>query len=328
MPSSTSSSDRPGSGGQAGDSLRPVIGLGLFLLVSLLLVVALVCLRPDRVNPVNDSSYFRMKLAWRDVADVVVLGNSQVYRGVDPAAFAETCPGASTLNFGFAGALMRGGYIDASLPVLRAEGPRLLLVGISPLQFKSETMDDGFTETLRHEAQFRLPWRFEAMLQPLLARLRPLEKPIPFERRVHWQYRPDGFVPSDAPMMPLDDRSLRKYAQAYETHPFSEPMYQAMLVRLQQLQAAGYRVAVFLTHSSPDFEGIDARMSGLDAARLQRDLRRHGLDFLSLPAEGLRSYDGVHLDMRSAEEFSRRLGRAVNDRLGTTVCAGSGSAGP
>ena len=302
------------------DKLSGRAGLWLLAVIALLLVLATAWWRPDIRNPSDDASFFRMKLAWREAADVVVLGNSQVYRGIDTQAFAEQCPGVSTLNFGFSGVLMRASYVEASLPVLRRDGAKLLLVGINPLQFKSERLGDGFVETRRHDAQFRLPWKFEAKLQPLLARLRPLEQPLPAAKLVHWEYRPDGFVASDSPAMTIQPARYARYANSYVANPFSEKMYRDLLEQLVRLKRSGYRVMVFPTYSSPQFELIDARMSGLDDARLEADSRRLGLDFLPLAVDGLRSYDGTHLDAHSAAIFSRRLGQAVNAR--SAICGG------
>lgn len=286
--------------------------------MAVVLLGAVAWMRPDIRNPVDDTSFFRMKLAWRDTADVVVLGDSQVYRGIDPEAFAEHCPGPRTLNFGFSSVLLRRPYVEASVAVLRMAGPKVLLVGISSLQFKSEQLSDGFLEARRRDMQFRLPWQFEAYLQPLLQRLRPLEIPIPAEQLVSWIYRRDGFVAGNSPKVVQD--SIR-YVNDYAVHPFSEKMYQSLLNQLQSLQRHGYRVLVFSTYSSPAFERIDTRMSGLDDKKLAHDLHALGLDYLPVATHGLRSYDGIHLDAASAALFSRRLGAAVKGRAGSSLCA-------
>lgn len=320
MPSSTSSSELPGVDPSVGDSVSAAHALTLLTGIATVLVLLVAYWRPDLRNPADDSSFFRMKLAWRDVADVVVLGNSQVYRGLDPQAFAETCPGVKVLNFGFSGAQLRPRYVEASLQVLRRDGPRVLLVGINPLQFRSGPWSDGFIDTERHDAQFRLPWQFESALQPVLRRLRPLEMPMPDARLVSWDYRRDGFVASNSPVMPIKSSRYARYANDYVVKPYSEEIYQGLLEQLQALRRNGYRVLVFSTYSSPAFELIDARMSGLDDSRLARDLRARGLDYLAVPVAGLRSYDGTHLDAPSAAIFSRRIGDAVKLASGTPIC--------
>jgi len=308
------------------DRISPVTGLALAAVVAVGLIVATVLFRPDLHNPADDLSFFRMKLDWRDAADVVVLGNSQVYRGFDPEAFAGQCRSVKALNFGFSGVLLRPSYVQASLPVLRANGPKVLLVGINPLQFKDEKFSDGFIDTQRHDKQFRLPWRFEAWLQPLMARLRSLEQPLPADRRVYWQYNSDGFVASDAPGMVIRPSRYQRYANDYVSRPFSKSMYDGLLSQLVAIQRDGYQVLVFSTYSSTPFELIDARMSGLDDARLAADLHRLGLAYLPVAVDGLRSYDGTHLDAPSAAEFSRRLGRVVAATTGSNVC-GAGTGG-
>lgn len=315
MPSSTSSSDST-----SGDTLSASSGLWLLISLSLALVLITAWWRPDLTNPADDSSFFRMKLAWKNTADVVVLGNSQIYRGIDPQAFAETCPGVTALNFGFSGVLMRRRYVEASLPVLRTDGPKVILVGINPLQFKSEHLGDGFIDAVRHEEQFRLPWQFESFLQPVLRRLRPLQKPLPAARLVQWDFRRNGFVASVSELMPVREARYQRYADDYVIHPFSEKMYLGLLDQLVELQRDGYRVLVFSSYSSVAFELIDTRMSELDDARLANDLRARGLDHLPVAVDGLVSYDGTHLDAASAAIFSRRIGNAVKALTGASVC--------
>ena len=295
-------------------------GITLAAVATIALVVLVAVFRMDSGNPANDLSFFRMKLAWNAEADAIVLGNSQVYRGVDPRGFAQTCPGPKVLNFGFSGTLMRPEYLEASLATLRREGPRVLLVGVNPLEFKDRRLSDGFVAAREHDKQFKLPWQMESALRPVLHRLRPLEAPIPGARRVTWDYRPDGFVASNSPPREVGAARQNRYRNEYRNKPFSPEMYEGMLVQLAKYQQAGYRVLLFSTYSSPAFEAVDAEMTGLDDSKLAADAARYGLIFLSLPVHGLRSYDGTHLDAPSATEFARRLGTAARHVTGSALC--------
>jgi hypothetical protein len=295
-------------------------GLALAAVATLTLVTLVAAFRTDSGNPVNDLSFFRMKLAWSAEADITVLGNSQVYRGMDPRGFAQTCPGPKVLNFGFSGTLMRPEYLEASLKSLRPDGPRVLLVGVNPLEFKDRRLSDGFVIAREHDRQFKLPWQIEATLQPVLHRLRPLEAPIPGARRVTWDFRPDGFVASNSPPREVGAARQNRYRNEYLSKPFSPEMYEGMLAQLAKLRQAGYRVLLFSTYSSPAFEAIDVEMTGLDDARLAADAARYDLTFLPLSVHGLRSYDGTHLDSGSATEFARRLGAAVKHVTGNALC--------
>lgn len=313
IPSSISSSERDG-----GDRLPAGVALALAAALFFSGLAVIAWLRPDAANPIDPPGYFRMKLAWSNVADAVVLGNSQVYRSVDPDAFAGACPAIALRNYGFAGALMRRDYLESAAAALRDDGPRLLLVGINPMQFKDERDADGYTQSRSHEAQFKFPWRFERALAPLLVALRPLEKPLAIGPLIRWEYRDNGYVLADMPQLHLKDEA--KYERDYLARPFSSRMYEDMLRTLVRLQSEGHRVLLFATYSSPAFERVDARMSGLDDQRLAQDAASHGLGYLPLATSGLRSWDGTHLDSRSAALFGERLGQAVAKTLGADAC--------
>ena len=65
------------------------------------LLVALVALwRTDGAFATAPAWYWRMKLEWQHAADIALVGDSQVYRGLAPEVFAKAWDGRA-LNFGF-----------------------------------------------------------------------------------------------------------------------------------------------------------------------------------------------------------------------------------
>ena len=73
------------------------------------------------------------KAAWRSCADVVVAGDSTVYRGVSPAAMASILPGMRIFNYGFAAIGYGREYLEAIEDMLAPDGgAKIIVLGLNP----------------------------------------------------------------------------------------------------------------------------------------------------------------------------------------------------
>ena len=321
MPLSTSSSDHVEvSGEMLPDRMSPLHAIGLLTVLFSLATLSVALLRPDRFNPAEYDSFWRMKLAWHHDADVVVLGNSRVYRGFNPAAFTQACPGLRVRNFGFSATVFSTDYLHRGMQVLDPQGARAILVGFTPLLFKFPDTPDGFKSAQKRDRQFRLPWTFQAMLERWLIHLRPIEVPLPAKLRQSQRLTNSGFMEVTTTVNPPDAKKLRNDLQRYVTQPYYAPAYAAFLDSIGHAVANGYRVFVYYVPTSAAVDRIDTEMTGLDPDMVSRDVTAHGAVMLHPDTHDLEAYDGSHLTGASAALLSQRLGAAVHDSSVGTIC--------
>lgn len=295
----------------------------MWALVSAAVLAALIgFVRTDPRFAVEQPLYFETKVRWADgSADVVLAGNSRVYRGLAPSEFP---PAWRTLNFGFSSATFDEAYLARCEALLAPAGQRTIVFGVTALNFVNSP-DDGFDVALRDAARAKLPFAlrrtFGSMqrewFQPVALDL--LLRPSGTSRRALREdyvevFHADGFVGSDYRTHEVA-RAVESYRAEYEKGKRVDPALVAGFVRrVAELSAGGVRVVAFRMPACPEMDAMEDALAGLDWAALERDLRAAGATWLPLPAGDFVSYDGSHLAEPSAIELSRRVAGAIGRR--------------
>lgn len=99
--------------------------------------------------------YWIEKLRWGPQADVVVAGDSRVYRGVDPS---QLQAGGVGLNFGFSSGKFTKSYLDHAAALLDPDGARVLVLGVSIFSIERDGAEQsGYAVATENLARLRLP---------------------------------------------------------------------------------------------------------------------------------------------------------------------------
>ena len=269
---------------------------------------ALAVLRPSTgENEDARPGYWIDKLQAQDKAyDVVILGDSRAYRGIDPSRL----PG-KVLNFGFSGAsLLSQDYIREAIQKVKLDGT--IIVAISPHALSSRALESNAFSALdsRHRADLVLSRTF-APLYPLtrpytmaqitaLARGRVglLAPDSPTE-----SFMSGGWVASSRPPVIEAPAIAKTYREMLEDHPVGPREHEQLIDHLTRLMTGGYRVIVLRLPVSPDVREAE----NYDESALRKLLAGTGIEWFDCPPG--ETYDGSHLTRASAEQISDALGK-------------------
>ncbi len=289
------------------------------MLVTAALAVAVGVLRTDPRFAVEQPLYFEAKARWPNAsADLVLAGNSRVYRGLAPSEFPA---GWRTLNFGFSSATFDETYLDRCAALLAPDGRRTIVFGVTALNFVNGP-DDGFDVAMRDMQRARLPFAVRRIFgtaqrewfQPVaLDLLLPADGTARRALRSDYVeiFHADGFVGSDYRTHEVA-RAVESYRAEYEKGKRVDAGLVAGFVeRVRSLRAAGVTVLCFRMPACPEMDAMEDALAGLDWGTLERDLRDAGASWLDVGSADLTSYDGSHLAEPSAIELSRRVARAL-----------------
>ena len=291
------------------------------------LIVTVALLRSPSRAPANPDWFWRDKLTWRGEASVVLAGDSRVYRGLVPAEF-ESVGLGRTLNFGFSGGAFDTPYLDAIERLVDPSAPRPIVVlglsawSLTPLAASA----NGFHQTIK-SAQSS-PWSADASrkLSRLTDRLRPLDftdwlprpgvrqptSPPASEADVYRQiFHPDGWVESNH-LQPDPSRGLvvarENHANGNQVNP---EIVKNLAARITRWRSRGWLVAAALIPAEPLADHEAEILSDWTRAEVESTLVASGALWLTIPAEGLFAYDGVHLDAASAHLLSASLAKSI-----------------
>ncbi len=287
------------------------------LIATLALVALIASIRWDPRLAVVRPLFFESKLAWAPgSSDVVLAGDSRVYRGLAPTEFAS---GSTVLNFGFSSVRLDETYLKRAASLLRPKGT--LIIGLSALSF-THSKRDGFDEAVERAAKRSGSDRVRAMIDSVLReRLRPValglvlgsddDRAEATEEEYIERFFDDGFVGSDY-MVRQPTRALGPYRESLERGLTADPaMIDDMVRGIAALEARGTRVVCLRMPSSPEMMSLEDAYAGVDWERLARELESVGAEWLRFDVSGFESYDGSHLTEESARELSRRIRRAL-----------------
>jgi hypothetical protein len=291
------------------------------ILFAVIMAVATL-LRNDMSNPRSPDWFWRMKLAWTEEADIALIGNSRVYRGLDPAAFQRACAGAEARNFGFSGTIATGRYLERAQSLLRPDGLRVIVVGFTPNLFKGDAeRQDGFTSAQDSKRIEKLPWWLLKALSPVTALFEPLEQPWSKSGHYIQDFRQNGFVASDFDVPKPEAMRTEKYLDEWRSTHYSAKTFKEFTSYLTRWTASGIRVFVVQIPSTPRIQAVDYAQMSMSEEEIAAKLKQTGVHYLGWPPVATESYDGSHLRVESAERVSAWVASQVASDLGPAGCA-------
>ena len=306
MHSSTSNSESP-----AARPERATIALLLAALVTLLLGATW---PRDEVGVFQDAFWHR-KVTWSGVADVVVAGDSRVYRGVSPSEMTEVLGGARIVNYGFSSNGYSQTYLQSLASILDPESEdRIIVLGITPFSLTDRAVDRNDFNRF-HSSTATRRWAAEH-----LAPIHRLCTPIGFAAlakrakgmRYFEKFTDDGWVASrQVPENPR--KAIAPYRAQFAATQVGEEHIQRVFDAVEEFVGAGVTVFALRPPSSGDMVALEDELTTYDTERIARGIRAAGGIWIDFPQDAYPTYDGSHLREDGARRFSRDLALAIRE---------------
>lgn len=287
----------------------------LLLLAPTLLAVG--ALRPSGARSgVPQAVFFEQKVVWADRYDLVVLGDSTVYRGISPVALEEGLGRKCRVaNFGFSGVGYSSIYLQAGRELLApdAVAPTLLLAVTPHSLLEDAAAASGFTECWGDGRWVNwgkvLSGQVVEFFEPLDlgAVKRLLRGEALTGYRVH--YHRDGWA--ETRVSGRDpEKHLESAHRLFAGQHISERLVSGLASTIAEWRAAGIAVFLFRPPVGEAYRRMES-MTGFDERAVKKRLSAVGGVWLAVDETAYECYDGVHLAAPQAVELSRELGRKI-----------------
>lgn len=274
-------------------------------------LVALLALLRPMGSSLPEGLYWARK-ATMAPADVVLAGDSRVYRALSPAAMRFELGRLRIVNFAWSSSGFSPAYLAAIDRQLDPRSARASVVlGITPwtLTPRSET-ETNFVEWQRKS---RLGLEADLLLGRVAGRLESL---IPFVPRLRGReyrqdFQDDGWVASR--LEPPDPEfALESYGRAFVGNTVSRAMTDSVLKQVGLWRSRGVRVYAFRPPTTVAMVRLENDVSGFDQAGFVAAFTAAGGVWIDVPqARVYESYDGSHIVDRAATRFSHDLARTL-----------------
>jgi len=269
---------------------------------------------------------WQLKVQWNANADVVLAGDSRVYRGLSPERFSAVLGNCRVLNFGFSSAGYSPKYLAGIQRVLDPQSHcPIIVMGITPHSLTPDAAkDNGYLHALGVQRD-RPPPATEAILArhcpEVLYFFKPM-KPREMLRTalgIHHRkksrylefYRFDGWVPGR--LIPEDSRrGLKAYRSVFNGNKVSDEAVWGILEAVTQWTRRGISVYGFRPPTTAEMVALENARSGFDEAKFAADFVKVGGQWIAVDQERYHSCDSSHLRDDAAAMFSTDLARRID----------------
>ncbi|MGB0424030.1 MAG: hypothetical protein ACPGED_06905 [Flavobacteriales bacterium] len=247
--------------------------------------------------------------------DVVVAGDSRVYRGVSIDHLTKGAGGElNGINIGYSSAGFSDEYLDFAVSKLNPESKnKTLLIGLTP---HSLTLEAFKNEDLKEHLEVGAFDQFRYRnLSPFLGHFSPYN-PLDLVKRndVNYQqeYNEDGWVASHY-LRPDSSYALKSYTKVFSEYQVSDTAVTSFLSKIGEISSSGIEVLVFRPPTTVAMRNLEDSLSGYNEAYVVRELEKMSIKHLGFDDSAFTSYDGSHLHQDAARKLSFALGKQISE---------------
>ena len=272
----------------------------------------------------DEERFYTRKAGWpAEKLDMLIAGDSRIYRGVSPAEMGKLFPGWRIRNFGFSSGSYSALFMNAIERLVDpASSNRVIVLGITPYSLTGGGM---YWNQFNEEIKRRRTEVWERLfVQPALTFFKPLTlrelerglkgQLMPKGIRYYQRFEADGWVASHKD--PEDpEEAFSEYVSNFRKNPVVDRYVEDLVTTTRSWTAKGIRVFAFRPPTTDKMVELENRLSGFNETDLVRRLASSGVVWIPTANARYHSYDGSHLDETSALRFSRDLAIAIQAHL-------------
>ncbi|MFA9391273.1 MAG: hypothetical protein ACERKD_15800 [Prolixibacteraceae bacterium] len=292
--------------------------ISITVLMAAILITALSFVMPKNKEKYLGDMFWSRKTFAAPKFNVVVMGDSRVYRGVSPEIMDQHLNGLKVLNFGYSNGGLNSTMFKAALSKFNAKSKtKVLVLGVSANAITDYTKNnDQYLQELtrpREEVLERI------YLNPLLywfsattpEKLKESFQPIDHSYYYLSNYHMNGYVESDK--FPADTtEAIASYEDDFNKYQVNENTLATLFEQVHSLVQQGITVIAYRPPVSQPMRELEDSMGNYNEALLQQRLENAGAHWISVNPNQYKTYDGSHMDQPSAERFSRDLADSIS----------------
>jgi len=248
--------------------------------------------------------------------DIVLAGDSRIFRGISPSQMKTLLPQRSIFNFGFDHNGYNLSYLDAIDNLIDSSSNyQAVVLGISPQSLTLEAAGNNGFLSLRSTG------RFERHVRLHLSRYLDLVRPFNSYAMVNLirgrgvvnyiqHLHGDGWAASrKIPETP--NYQISRYQGRFDNNMVSVQLQQQLFDRIQNWTSDGTCVFGLRMPTSAAMVDLENNQSGFNQTGFVRKFEQVGGIWLEFNQTGYHSYDGSHLRDDAARAFSLDLAAAM-----------------
>lgn len=295
------------------------IATTLILTIALTIGFKLI-LNPPLVNTESRNAFWLNKTLSEDKFNIIVGGDSRIYRGFSIDDMVAELPEEITgMNLGYSSAGFSQKYVNFMANRLNSEGPKFLVFGITPHAFTDESVTDellneylavsGFDRYkgiyLSKYLKYFAPYKISDLRSAWTGE---------YYDKLNEKFFENGWVSSDK-SPESDSVSLEIYTNMFNLIKVNDSIVNSFIAQVDSLNKQGINIIGFRPPTNPSMTALEDSLSGFNETEIVKQLKAVGATWIELSNDDFNSYDGSHLDSKSARLLGKKVGLAIRDIL-------------
>ncbi|MCC6817747.1 MAG: hypothetical protein IT245_02505 [Bacteroidia bacterium] len=265
-------------------------------------------------SPMLREAFWAVKVNDTKLYDIVFVGDSRIYRGVDTKFLSQM--NMSAFNFGFSSASPDSLLITHALKKLNPKGLKIIVIGVSANSFMTSSINNTHFKSVQAWSN-KDKW-IKTNIYPKLNFFdhHALSDIYKFYKGEAYYENYDlmtGYAASDR--YPFDSSSaLSPYKQQFENESYSYSAETAFKSKVLQLKSLGYEPILVRMPCAQSMINLEDSATNNSVKKLLTSISNQGV--LVMPtfnSSDFLSYDGSHLSSQSARHFTELFMQYLKD---------------
>ena len=291
--------------------------------ITLLLLVCIGWLRPySTIDSTTQKKRFWLeKTHTAEKFNMVIGGDSRIYRGIAPEIIEEILPNFSVFNFGYSsGSLSERMLQEMEEKIDLSNINQVIVLGITPHSLTQNAAHDRHFLEQKAQANsalfsYRYFYRLNLWTEPMKVSWL-LQKALGKDKTTlyYQDYRKNGWIASTK--IPANaTHALLDYEKIFSNNPPDSIMIQTVLDYTKKWTAQGIKIFAFRPPTTAAMYALENKLSGFEEHTFINQFAQVGGKWIPVQQDGFESYDGSHLTEYSAVELSKIVANFVRDKI-------------
>ncbi len=297
--------------------MKRIPNISITIILALLLATALSFVMPKNKEKYLGDMFWTKKTFAPSKYNVILMGDSRVYRGLSPEAMEEKLSGLKVLNFGFSnGGLNNGMFKAAEEKLIKSEQSKVIILGISPNTITGYTKNNQkYLQELTRPKEEVLERLY---LNPLLywfssTTPEQLKQHLLSEKLSSYyisEYQMNGYVESEK--FPIDTmEAIPSYIKDFNNYKVEGKHLNELFNQTKRWDKKGIIVIGYRPPVSQPMRELENNLGLYNEKSIQQGIENAGGYWLDLNPTNFKTYDGSHLDKPSAIQLSDKIAMEI-----------------
>ena len=297
--------------------MKKIPDIWITLILALFLTVALSFILPKDEEKYLGDLFWTKKTFAPKKYDVVFMGDSRTYRGISPKVIESIVPKIKVLNFGYSDGGLNPVMFRAAEEKLADDSEyKIIVLGISPNTITGYSSDNKqYVQELnrpREEVLERLYlnpllyWFSATSPQDIKNALCGIEDSVYYRNTFHM----NGYAESEK--FPVDTvEAIPYYKNDFAKYKVEEKYTDVLFDQVKNWTEQGIKVLAFRPPVSVPMKMLEDSVANYNEENIMSGIQRSGGYWLRLNQADYKTYDGSHLDTKSAKKLSAEVAERI-----------------